>query len=221
MLPDCFGPTSEQQNVTLIETVTLREAERLIESCEACNPESAQIPFDYILDQVTGSDPSVTDYILEEPAKCPNCRRDVLEKTLIEPGAREAAHSYFEPIFSGLRFVRERLASLLEKWRERERLERLRERRVLARELLQWEWELAEVLKRKLERMRALGPEQVREQQLAQVWDLAQELKRVQKRVLDLEPELGPEQVWERMRELERELVRELGRFARRSGYGS
>jgi hypothetical protein len=85
MLRDFFDPTSEQQNVTLIETLTLREAERLIESCEACNPETAQIPFDYILDRVTGSDPSVTDYILEEPAKCPNCRREVLEKTLVEP----------------------------------------------------------------------------------------------------------------------------------------
>src|SRR5262249_36808889 len=27
----------------------------------------------------------ITDYILEEPAKCPNCRHDVLEKTLVEP----------------------------------------------------------------------------------------------------------------------------------------
>jgi len=27
----------------------------------------------------------VTDYILEAPAKCPNCRREILEKTLIEP----------------------------------------------------------------------------------------------------------------------------------------
>jgi hypothetical protein len=35
--------------------------------------------------RVTGSDPSVTDYILEQPAKCPKCRRDVLEKTLVEP----------------------------------------------------------------------------------------------------------------------------------------
>ena len=38
-----------------------------------------------ILDSVTGSDPSVTDYILKAPAKCPNCRRDILEKTLVEP----------------------------------------------------------------------------------------------------------------------------------------
>src|SRR5262249_31310490 len=36
-----------------------------------CNSEGAEIPFDNILDRVTGSDPSVTDYILEQPAKCP------------------------------------------------------------------------------------------------------------------------------------------------------
>jgi hypothetical protein len=72
----------------LIKTATLHEAERLIESCEHCNPEGAEIPFDNILDRVTGSDPSVTDYILEAPAKCPNCKRDILEKTLVEPAAR-------------------------------------------------------------------------------------------------------------------------------------
>ena len=69
----------------LVESATLRQAERLIESCEHCNEEGAQIPFDNILDRVTGSDPSVTDYILEEAAKYPNCRREILEKTLVEP----------------------------------------------------------------------------------------------------------------------------------------
>jgi hypothetical protein len=44
-----------------------------------------EIPFDWILDRVTGSYSSATDYILEEPAKCPYCRRDILEKTLVEP----------------------------------------------------------------------------------------------------------------------------------------
>ena len=56
-----------------------------MESCEHCHPDDADIPFDWILDGVTGSDPGVTDYILEEPAKCPNCRREILEKTLVEP----------------------------------------------------------------------------------------------------------------------------------------
>jgi hypothetical protein len=69
----------------LVEAATLRQAERLIESCEHCNEEGAEIPFDWILDRMTGSKGSVTDYILEEPAKCPNCRREILEKTLIEP----------------------------------------------------------------------------------------------------------------------------------------
>jgi len=38
-----------------------RKAERQIESCEQCNSEGAEIPFDNILDRATGSDPSVTD----------------------------------------------------------------------------------------------------------------------------------------------------------------
>ncbi len=41
---DFFDPTPEQQNVVLIDAATLCEAERLIESCEDCNPEGAQIP---------------------------------------------------------------------------------------------------------------------------------------------------------------------------------
>jgi hypothetical protein len=74
MSRDFFDPTPEQQNVVLIKATTLHEAERLIESCEHCNPDGAEIPFDVILDRVTGSDPSVTDYVLEQPARCPNCR---------------------------------------------------------------------------------------------------------------------------------------------------
>jgi hypothetical protein len=71
MTRDFFDPTPEQQNVVIVSSSTLREAEKLIESCEHCNHEGAEIPFDNILDRVTGSDPSVTDYILEESAKCP------------------------------------------------------------------------------------------------------------------------------------------------------
>ena len=85
MTRDFFDPTPEEQNVVLVGAATLREAEKLIESCEHCNPEGAEIPFDNILDRVTGSDPSATDYVLEQAAKCPKCRREVLEKTLVEP----------------------------------------------------------------------------------------------------------------------------------------
>jgi hypothetical protein len=34
---------------------------------------------------LTASDPTVTDYILKTPAKCRNCRREIREKTLVEP----------------------------------------------------------------------------------------------------------------------------------------
>ena len=85
MSGDFFDPTPGQQVVVLVDAATLRQAQWLIETCEHCNEESAQIPFDNILDRVTGSNQSVTDYILEASAKCPNCRREVFEKTLIEP----------------------------------------------------------------------------------------------------------------------------------------
>jgi hypothetical protein len=82
---DFFDPSPEQQNVFLIDAAILHEAERLIESCEGCNPVGAEIQFDWVLDRITASDPSVTGYVLEQPAKCPNCRREILEKTLVEP----------------------------------------------------------------------------------------------------------------------------------------
>jgi hypothetical protein len=85
---DFFDPPPEQQIVVLLDSVKVRQAESLIESCEVCNPD-AEIPFYWILDRVSGRDPEVTDYILEAPAKCPNCRRLLKEKTLIEWRAAE------------------------------------------------------------------------------------------------------------------------------------
>ncbi len=58
-----FDPTPEEQQVVLIGGEILDEAERLIDCCEHCNPDAAEIPFDDILDRVTGSDPRVTDYV--------------------------------------------------------------------------------------------------------------------------------------------------------------
>ena len=46
---DFFDPTPEQQNVILVDAATLRKAERRIESCEHCNEEGAEIPFNVIL----------------------------------------------------------------------------------------------------------------------------------------------------------------------------
>ena len=54
----------------------------MIASCEACS-EDAELPFDYILDRLTGSDPTVTDYVLKVPARCLQCGAEIREKTLV------------------------------------------------------------------------------------------------------------------------------------------
>jgi hypothetical protein len=82
---DFFDPPPEEQQIVLIQVAVLREAEKQIGSCERCNPERAQIPFDCIMDRLTVHDPATTDYILEKPAKCPRCGHDVVERTLIAP----------------------------------------------------------------------------------------------------------------------------------------
>lgn len=82
-----MNPKPEDQNVVLIGSGTLRQAEQLITGCEACSPDDAEIPFDNVLDRVTGNDPAVTDYIfVEAMARCPNCRREINEKTLVDLG---------------------------------------------------------------------------------------------------------------------------------------
>lgn len=75
----------EQQNLIVISTRTIRQAEKRIYSCEQCCPEDSDIPFDWILDAVTGSDSTVTDYVMEIPVICPRCCRDIFEKMLVEP----------------------------------------------------------------------------------------------------------------------------------------
>jgi len=84
MVRDFIDPSPEEHNIVLVPLATLRKAEWFIGSCEHCNAEGAELPFDCILDQLTGSDPSVTDYLLETPAMCPNCYRSIFENTLVE-----------------------------------------------------------------------------------------------------------------------------------------
>jgi hypothetical protein len=60
----------------------------MIAGCEACSGD-AELPFDNILDRLTGSDPSVTDYVLEVPARCLQCGAEISDKTLVDWDARE------------------------------------------------------------------------------------------------------------------------------------
>jgi len=69
--------------ILALGAATIRRAQEAISSCEACNKE-AELPFDWILDEVTGHDGVTTDYFLTEPAQCPRCGRSIIEKTLVE-----------------------------------------------------------------------------------------------------------------------------------------
>jgi hypothetical protein len=75
----------EDQVIRFIKREEIAQAERVIESCERCDAE-ASIPFDSILDHITGSDPARTGYLLlEGPATCPGCREDIVQKTRVKP----------------------------------------------------------------------------------------------------------------------------------------
>jgi hypothetical protein len=50
MTRDFFDPEIEHQIVMLVDTATLHKAEGLVESCEHCNEEGAEIPFDNVLE---------------------------------------------------------------------------------------------------------------------------------------------------------------------------
>ncbi len=69
---------------------TMLRAQAEICGCEACS-EDAEVIFVMILDQVTGRDASTTDYVLSEPATCPECNAKVFEETLVDPVGMETS----------------------------------------------------------------------------------------------------------------------------------
>ena len=77
-----FEPSLEDNDLVSIGDETLDRAEQLISGCEHCT-EEAEMSLDYILDALTDCDPTSTEYVLCRPARCPQCRQDVTEKTLI------------------------------------------------------------------------------------------------------------------------------------------
>jgi len=77
-------PSLEDLNIVLVDSATLHKAQRLIGGCRVCS-RYADVPFNSILDSITGGDPTNTRYILAEgSAKCPRCRRNVRENSLVE-----------------------------------------------------------------------------------------------------------------------------------------
>jgi hypothetical protein len=67
-----------------VEPKGIRAAESKIAGCERCRPDESEIPFDWILADIIGKRGSY-EFVPAETARGPNCRAEVLEKTLIEP----------------------------------------------------------------------------------------------------------------------------------------
>src|SRR2546426_238915 len=84
MALELFTLPIEEINLVLVDGPTVDEAESFISACEGCD-EDAEISFDYLLDDLTASDPTRTEYLMYRPARCPRCQAEVTEKTLIIP----------------------------------------------------------------------------------------------------------------------------------------
>ena len=62
-----------------VSRATILQAQSRILCCESCSPE-AEVPFDWLLDEITNNSGSEVDYLLSEPAKF---FWEVTEKTLV------------------------------------------------------------------------------------------------------------------------------------------
>jgi hypothetical protein len=65
-----------------VDSAIAKTVEQRIESCEHCHPADAEIPFDWLLADVTDKR-GPYEFMLSEPVRCPNCKRPITEKTLV------------------------------------------------------------------------------------------------------------------------------------------
>jgi hypothetical protein len=68
----------------IVDADVIHRAEVLTECCEHCHRDDAQIPFDWLLAEITGKS-GPYEFILMESARCANCKHEITEKTLIDP----------------------------------------------------------------------------------------------------------------------------------------
>lgn len=73
---------SPDLRMVVVDSKMLRKAISRISGCEACSP-LAQVPFESVLDRVSGNDPLATQYVIADDARCPRCRRRLHESTLV------------------------------------------------------------------------------------------------------------------------------------------
>jgi hypothetical protein len=68
--------------IAFIEDPLVLGAENYVSGCFHCD-ERASLPFDYVLDAITGCDPRLTEYLMSRLAQCPRCSSKINEKTLV------------------------------------------------------------------------------------------------------------------------------------------
>jgi hypothetical protein len=67
-----------------VEPATIRTAESKIAGCERCRNDESDIPFNFVIADVLGKH-GAFDFVMSEAGRCPNCRAELSEKTLVEP----------------------------------------------------------------------------------------------------------------------------------------
>jgi hypothetical protein len=73
---------SLQKSVVAVGHHTAFIAEHTLSGCEACTP-LASVPFETIVLEMGGYNPSETTCILPQPNECPQCSASVMETTLV------------------------------------------------------------------------------------------------------------------------------------------
>jgi hypothetical protein len=75
-------PSAPELEIVLLDEPVVSLAEHCISGCENCAA-NAMTALDYLLDVLTGCDPTVTEYVMCRAARCSFCGGHITEKTLI------------------------------------------------------------------------------------------------------------------------------------------
>jgi hypothetical protein len=83
----------ESLNIVVVDSITLTKARGLIVGCRGCS-RLADIPFNSILDVITGGDSATRYFLAEGSAACPRCGRNLGEDSMVEyePRFEESDH---------------------------------------------------------------------------------------------------------------------------------
>ena len=85
MADTCQRSGTPAYNIVLVNESELSEAQAFVVACEFCST-IAELPFDYLLDAITGCDPRVTEYLMCHRVECPCCFSELSEKTRVVAG---------------------------------------------------------------------------------------------------------------------------------------